>query len=1215
MSASSTPRVFDPYTVPLTPGVRLVEASAGTGKTYNIVLLVIRLLIAEREDGTPLVDGIGKILVVTFTIAATSELVSRIRAALRIAHDVFSGVNTENTDETRPFIEMQRSASPRAAARLHEALGAVDRLSVFTIHGFCKRVLDEFALESGAPFGATLVEDQAPLIQGALEDWWRRTFYVNDAFAALAVRHEWTLKQCAKDYTTWSSLPEMRIDPDIGIDHAAGAFVDAVAQLRTMWRESDATQFLATVSWKKGAPLAEPTSMAAFLASATAASMGDLSSAIEYSAVASTNALQEFVGKQGNAKKAVYNAVPAQPFVQAADAIAAALAQLELALRADCLRAVRAATEQEKSRRNLMGFDDLLVRLRDALTEGTSDGLLAQLIREQYQAALIDEFQDTDPYQFPIFNTAFTGCPLFLIGDPKQAIYSFRGADIYAYLDAARNATETYSLDKNWRSTSDMVSAVNALFAQRRSAFLHREIHFTPMKAAKRDVSPLPKSSRNALHWLVVEPDFTGKPLSKGLATDRVLAAFCNEIVSLCDRGVAPGRIAVLVRAAFEGVKMERALRDLGIPAVVSGMGDILSANETVELHTVLMAIADVRNEPLLRAALATDLWGETNESLRHLCSPDGAAEWQTVLDSMAALREVWVTEGVMPLIQRIMSDRRVLERLLPFSDGERRLTNYRHIIELVHSAASEQGLNIEGVLRWLNDMRTRESEDRRLTELRLESDADAVKIVTIHSSKGLEYDVVFCPTLWTTRRAKANDAIVAHLGDDGVVFDHGSPDRVVRGVLNNLERLEEDLRLTYVALTRAKYRTYVAFGPIKTGTTPDASWYSALAYLLFGHAADGVDRDTLAILADAGFQPTTVNDWRPALEALVAEHRDSMSLSVLGEAAQDDDEFDDDEVGDESDDESDAVRELRARTERPAREQFDTWSVASYTTLSAGSTTEVARDIDDAPALSAPRVEPANRGDFASFPKGARAGVALHELFERASFTASREELLLDVTHTLTRAGLATSETDARVTAVATMMTRVLDAPIGDWPFSLRSVRNERTLREWEFLLPLGDISRYTMAETFARHGGALGARYAPLLRKLNVRRVHGFLTGFVDLVFEHDGRWYIVDWKSHQLGSQQSAYTQGALTEHMDASHHTLQYHLYATALHRYLKQRVPGYTFETHMGGVAYAYLRGFTDEGAGWYVDRPSEALIEALSALMDAGRATKIGSAA
>ncbi len=1205
MNAPTSPKVFDPYTVPLTPGVSLVEASAGTGKTYNIVLLVIRLLIAEDDAGNPLVDNVAKILVVTFTTAATSELISRIRSALRVAHDVFSGAIAEETEETRPFFAMRQTASPRAAARLHDALGAVDRLSVFTIHGFCKRVLDEFALESGSPFGATLIEDQQPVVQAALEDWWRRTFYENTLLATLAVSAQWTLKQRLSDYARWTALPDMRIEPDIALDAAARSFTEAVARFRGQWDEAAAAQFFATVKWKKGAPLAEPSGTAAFNEAAAGTANGDAAAAIEFAARASTDALQQFVGKQGKAQKAAFDAVPNQPFVQSADRIAAAQAQLEAALRSDCLRAMRAAADREKARRNLIGFDDLLVRLRNALVTGTSNGLLATLIREQYQAALIDEFQDTDPYQFPIFNTAFAGRPLFLIGDPKQAIYSFRGADIYAYLDAARRAGSTYSLDRNWRSTTTMVDAVNALFSLRPRAFLHSEIHFTKMNAARGDASPLPDDDRNALHWLVLEPDTPVKALSKGKATDRALEWCRDETVRLRADGVAPGTIAVLVRAGFEGTKMEQLLRAADVPAVVSGMGDILRANETRELDLVLQSIADLRNEPLMRAALATELWGVSNDQLRRLNTPDGASEWQTVLETMAELREVWARDGVMSCIQRIMSERRVLERLLPCTDGERRLTNYRHIIELVHAAASEEGLNVEGVLRWLNDARTRESEDARLTELRLESDADAVKIVTIHSSKGLEYDVVFCPTLWSTRRAKDTDAIVAHVADTDVVFDHGSPDRPARGVLANLERLEEDLRLTYVALTRARYRTYVAFGPVDVASKPDASWYSALAYLLFGASADTADRAQLADMANIGFRPVAFTDWKPALEQLVETNRSCMSLSSTSDFY-----LDDRMEADYSNVFDDAQETLHARAERTDARQFESWSVSSYTTLSAGRAREalsdIARDVDDASSTASPRVEVSDRGDFASFPKGARAGVALHELFERASFQATPEDLLTDTSRTLVRSGLATGESDVRVTAVATMMQRVFDAPIGPWPFALRDVHNERSLREWEFLLPLGEISRYTLADTFARHGGALGARYAPLLRALRPGKVRGFLTGFVDLVFEHDGRWYIVDWKSHQLGAEQAAYAPEALTTHMDESHHTLQYHLYVTALHRYLTKRLPGYRFEAHMGGVAYAYLRGFTDAGSGWFTDRPSESLILALSALMDAG---------
>jgi len=302
----------------------------------------------------------------------------------------------------------------------------------------------------------------------------------------------------------------------------------------------------------------------------------------------------------------------------------------------------------------------------------------------------------------------------------------------------------------------------------------------------------------------------------------------------------------------------------------------------------------------------------------------------------------------------------------------------------------------------------------------------------------------------------------------------------------------------------------------------------------------------------------------------------------------------------------------LTARGPLPTASQFDTWGITSYTALSTGAKTDVARDVDDAPAIvhASARVQPtvAERSDFSAFPAGRRPGVVLHELFEYVDFATSGETLRASVSHTLRKYAMADGDSDPRIMAVTDMMERVLAAPVGSSSFALHDVDAEHTLREWEFLLPLGTVQRNTFADIFARHGGVLGASYVPLLRQLAGRRIHGFLKGFVDLVFEHGGRWYVVDWKSNQLGADMSAYSPPALREVMHESHYTLQYHLYVVALHRHLRARLPGYSYETHMGGAAYAFLRGFTADGHhGWYVDRPSLELVTALDELMDAGR--------
>lgn len=1209
---------FEVDRTPFGPGISLIEASAGTGKTFNIAMSVVRLLL-EMEDDRPVVDGLANILVVTFTNAATEELVTRIRNMLHQARDVWSGALDH---ESQPTIEMlRRLADGRelwALMRIREALGALDSLSVFTIHGFCRRVLDEFALESGASFGVQLLEDGEALVTEAMGDWWRRTFYEDASLAAWVVAKGWSPLVFARDYATWRRWPDADIDPIVAPTDAQAVARRALDAFVAVWSIDALRTAAASVQWNKGAPLA-----AAFettealddlerLAARTAA--GDLSAAQEIADTLRADALHAKANKAGRQNKAAADAIFDWPIARQASALHDALLTLELSLRADCLLATDARVRAVKQERHVIGFDDLLAQLHTVLAAQGSDGLLARAIRRQYQAALIDEFQDTDSHQFHVFRIAFAKRPLFLIGDPKQAIYGFRGADVRAYLAAGRAAAHRYTLGRNHRSTPAMVQAVNAVFSRRAAPFVDEEIRFHPAVAREHPAPPARLMGWHALQWLYLPPDVrNGKPVptSAGDAKLLLLQACADIVVRYVTEGWNPNRIAVLVRAGREGADMVRLLANAGVPAVLTGLGDVMRSHEMEELQRVLEAIAAPGNLARVRAALTTSLWGLGHDDLLRLNTPEGEAEWEEILGHFVALRDLWAARGVLQLLGRLFELRQVVARSLAQIDGERRLTNLRHAQELLHDAAESEALGMEGLLRWLESTRAEQADTRGVRELRLESDDEAVQVVTVHRSKGLEYDIVLCPTLWSVRRADASEPVLVHEGER-VVFDHGSAQHAARLAEAERERLAEDCRLVYVALTRARYRTYVGWGPI--GRAPNGSEHSALSWLLY----EGAET------SPAGVAQSLRDDlqiWESMLRSLVEAQASVMAVERVDSWRP---------IGRvpapiRSADITPAARTLPAFP--PSRERFSTFSIASFTSLTAGSYEAmrgeahegVARDRDDSSdnAQAAPVVRDA--GDFRTFPAGTGPGIVLHALFERAAFNATDEEFRALITKELEPLGMKAEEQHVRIEAVLGMMRGVLRSRVGALPFSLDRVPTSRTKREWQFLLPLAStdhaLTKQGLAHAFERYGGARGAAYADQIRALGIDRVHGFLTGFVDLLFEHEGRWYVVDWKSNQLGFDIDAYAEASLERVMAGHHYILQYHLYLVAVHRFLKQRVPGYRYETHMGGAAYAFLRGFSPAvaaGSGWYVDRPDVTLIDALDAVLD-GRRSEAGA--
>jgi exodeoxyribonuclease V beta subunit len=1203
-------QLFDPIESPVAAGISLVEASAGTGKTYCITLAVLRLLLEPDESGRE--RTIGSILVVTFTNAATDELITRIRSILADAVGVFSGSITYE-DRYAPLFALRDRYGPDGLRRLRAALASLDQLAVFTIHGFCQRVLTECALESGMPYGAKLVEDERPLVERIAQDWWRRMMYGDDTLAAVAVRKGWKWSDFLDDLKNAQRWPDTRIDPQIDIRNAQRDIRSAMDALATVIDPESLSACLDSLTWLASAPLADPELRGEAVNSAVALGSGDLAGGLLAVQQCTTSALRGHVRKASKVEKAAREGLAEQPVLLAIDCVAAALESLRLAMRVSFIETVSANVLAEKERRHLLGFDDILRRLRDAICTEGPDGHLATSIRRRYAAALIDEFQDTDPFQFPIFSTAFAGRPLFLIGDPKQAIYGFRGADIFAYMKAAAEAERRFTLRSNWRSSQELVAGVNALFTQRANPFLYGEIPYVTVEAAKKELkSPLPADGRGAVHWWYIDQE-DGKPVNKGKAEARIHDALADEIVRLLRGGHAdgspfsPGRIAILVRGNREGQSVQKRLRRAGVPAILSGMGDILESPEMAEIERILDAVLRPNYGPAVRAALATELLGRDAASIHALSQPESEGEWQDLVDDLVQARFVWERHGFMRMIQELLGRFEVSERLLAFADGERRVTNLRHAVELLHAVSVEERLSPVALPQWLSRARARNEKDSDRTELRLESDADAVQVMTIHKSKGLEFDVVLCPSLWLPWIRPDGDPVVVH-EDDGVVFDHGSERNPERSRVANAERLAEELRLTYVALTRARFRSYVAWGAIEARKSDpwDArpAWASALGYLLRESEFDGSPADIARSVENA--EGESVSAWLDRLQSLAARCPEGvMTVELLAGGSQ------------------------RARWEGtpttfvpslqrerlPGADQLETWRVASFTSLTAEKQLEDPRDRADGATSAAHDLPALPRSDIMAFPAGRQAGIALHDIFERLDFTAPSASTVSVVTESLARHGFTRGIDDPCIRAVDSMVARVLAAPLPGAGFSLSQVRTESTLREWKFHLPLGLIERRTLFDLFDRHGDELARRYAPSLRALSPRRTYGFLTGVVDLVLEAEGRWHVLDWKSNHLGTDPAAYAPSALEPGMFDSHYVLQYHLYVTALHRFLRHRLPGYAYSTHMGNVWYAFLRGI--DGAsehGWFCHRPAESLIDSLDALMGAGMVAAGGAA-
>jgi exodeoxyribonuclease V beta subunit len=838
------------------------------------------------------------------------------------------------------------------------------------------------------------------------------------------------------------------------------------------------------------------------------------------------------------------------------------------------------AAELPKRKRlgNVRSFDDLLLDLHAALSREGS--MLPRLIRERYQAALIDEFQDTDPTQFAIFNAIYPAgesAPFFLIGDPKQAIYSFRGADIFAYMGAAQETKLRHTLLQNWRSEPSLIGAVNTIFSGHQLPFLFEAIPFIPVEPAQRERNFLTEEGRSTppLKLCFAPRKEPGKPINKGDAWDALPESVASEICRLLrdgadgkaligERGVQPGDIAVLVRANRQAKLMQKALTRRGIPSVLCSAGNLLESDEAAELLRILAAVAEPGHEALLRGALATDLTGVSGDELAGLIGDESG--WEQVLEEFRSYHETWSASGCMAMTLQFMGRRLVRERLLSAPMGERRLTNLLHAVETIHQAQIQGHLGMEGVIAWLA-CRIVEEPKREEHEIRLETDEAAVQLVTIHKSKGLEYPIVFLPFCWAEFGGKDETALF-HDAAGRVVLDIGSPQLAANKESARRESLAESLRLLYVALTRGKHRSYLFWGAFKDAGD------GALHYLLHPHSeaakgqvslSDEEMLDELHALADRS---------QGGIEVLPVPDADRRTY--LPPAA-DSSTFD--------------CRHFKGNIARD-------WRVASFTSLATRHhhAAELP-DRDEGNSLAPQSSKGTDPSGIFAFPRGAKAGIFLHEIFERLDFTAAPEALGPLVADLLDRHGF---EADWRG-AVCSMVQNVLQAPLGEERFTLAAIPLERRLTELEFFFPLASITSDRLSAAVSRFSGhSFPVDLALLFSRLSFAPVQGMLRGFMDLVVEQGGRFFILDWKSNHLGNGVEDYDQKGMRREMEQSLYPLQYLLYTVALDNYLRLRIPDYDYDLHFGGVFYLFLRGVDGKGNGVFADRLSKALIAELS---------------
>ncbi|MBM9603322.1 exodeoxyribonuclease V subunit beta [Desulfopila inferna] len=1163
---AAEPVIFDAATGRLERAVNLIEASAGTGKTYAIAMLVLRFV-------TEFSLKIEDILLVTFTRAATEELAERIRKRLVEARDLLGGSRTTDDKTLQRWVDSLENPDD-ALKKIREALADIDRAAVFTIHGFCQRMLLEQALESGQLFDVELQPDSEIIRQQAARDFWRKNLYsLAPRQCGVVLAH---FDTPAKLYASVAPLTDNScvIEPQTETMAEAFARFDQAFEAMALWWQANGEELAVSLGEVNGAGKMKKCFNDDFLTwweSLSAYFLGrniSFPQNIKWLQRHECAALINGSRVRGAKKEELleYLGLPER----LADMFIDSVHRVILAVRVAFAAYMVTETERCMLRQNIMSYDDLIVRLHRAVTGGSG---LRQILRQRFSAALIDEFQDTDSLQWRIFSGVFGEGDhfLYLIGDPKQAIYRFRGADIYSYFMAKEAAAKTLTLTKNFRSHPGVVGAINALFLGRDKPFLFDDgaLDFYPVEAAKTaENGRLERGGAelgNMVYCRLTEnPEKDNGQWSSTGAAAAVMRYVAGEIVNLLESEVAilgdkaerklrPGDIAILVRKNSQAEEYQQCLAGLGVPAVIAGRISVFETVECRNFYHLLKAIAQPGDSELLKTAMTIPWLGLSGDDLYRIQHDEKL--FDGYFDRFQTYAETWLSKGVQVMMKYFIREEKVILTISMEPRPQRTIANIYHLLELARQAEADNGYGPLQLLQWLHrNMASPESEH----ELRLESDEEAVRIVTMHGSKGLEFPVVFCPCLWYRQdRLESEEMRISCHEGQGRILDLGSERFEERRRKARHEEMAEEMRLLYVALTRAKYRCYAAWcdvGGRKNG--PVDSFDSGLGYLLFPAGRtdfEGQSQRLEKFAAAAGVEHVLIEEKDNGMPYLTAD---------------------------------DSLENLTLRALK--RESFYTdWRMTSYSALASGG------DHSSPPPVTAGLTEQSYTPlEFAALPSGANFGNAVHDILEAVPFHS-----LLDpqqhrqlIKQKCLRYGL-----NPDMELLEKMLCAVVDFSLGTTTadatfFSLADLDESKCIKEMGFYFHLRNGDTATVNAILAHEKTVI---------PLTGRSFKGYLTGFVDLIFEHEGVFYIADYKTNHLGDNPGNYRGESLIEAMASHNYGLQFWLYSLVLHNHLRNFLPDYDYDHHFGGVFYLFVRGMERPSHGVYHHKPDRDILEQL----------------
>jgi exodeoxyribonuclease V beta subunit len=1152
-------------------GTSLIEASAGTGKTYNIALLYLRLLL---ERGL----SVRQILVTTFTDAAAQELKARIRARLIDAEQALVPTRASVSDpELAAFVQacVDGAGLDITLARLRLALSEIDLAPISTIHSFCRRVLTDFPFDTGVPFTLGEMVDENALLRECVEDFWRSRFLGTST-------DPWELA-----FALPAGLDKLvaRVKPLLSMTPES-VQLESTAPLRHWWTQfltQDRARLWATVENESAFKNAEKSRLRKALRALLQAADSNDPGMVEW------DALIELLDpdKVANAwKKSASTPFAQDPELQALVQRRVLFERAPLRVCQELAQAgidfVREQIAQRLRARGQTTFSQLINEVHARL-QGDRGAELAAHLAAAWPAALIDEFQDTDAHQWGIFQALYAAraehC-LILIGDPKQAIYAFRGGDIHAYLAARAGLEEqrVYSIRHNFRSHPALLQALNDLYALAgQAAFAGSGIDYVAVAAGDSARWP-PSPGLKPLRLRLIEAVAGNSELR-----DRTMLETCaDDIARLlqdADQNIAPGDIAVLLDTNRRITTLRELLLARQVPVVGAGRSSVIHTPWADDVQLLLHALLHSNDEFAVRGALATRLLGVTAAQLTALAAD--ASAWEQQLERFAHWRLQWERRGILAVIEAIVLQQ--APRLLAATDGERALTDLRHLGEVLQNAASEC-YGPEQLYAWLIDARHDRGVDEdasRELQLRIESESRRVQLLTVHASKGLEFPVVFVPMAWRYRQDPPGsvrpDMARYHDADHQLRLDLGSAEFAAHKAVERAEDLQERLRRLYVALTRAKFRCEIyAFEGLAANSDFAQTDRGELAVLLGAALAQA---STAAI--DAGEVWDALQQQIPCLD--IARGRGVPARYQPPSAL-------------------DEQRHARAPLPDP-RPRYGLYSFTALTQHGANPGNDSPRGADDeSQALALPAPAPGvPHPDLLALAtlKGPRFGDAMHQMLEIGAGTLP----FIQQTDRIAEGLRAQAVTllpeliDEQLRAVAVMLDRCVQTELAPG-LRLGTLAASAQRAEFEFAFAL-DAARWgDLARLLERHG--FGDWWTVTD---SGRLLRGLMKGYIDLVFAWDGRYHVLDYKTNWLGATLEDYADNSLDQAMREHRYGLQALIYTVALHRYLGRRLDDYAPHRHLGESWYLFLRAVgLAPGAGLWRRRFPQALVEGLDDL-------------